>query len=58
MADEMMSTICCLRKAFSPNPKAAHELEGPYTTMDEGTVPSQIREEEDNITAMRSILHT
>lgn len=28
MADEMTSTICCLRKAFSPNLKAAHELEG------------------------------
>ena len=54
----MASTICCLRKAFSPSPKAAHELEGPYTTMDEGTVPSQIREEQDNVTAMRSILHT
>ena len=58
MADEMASTICCLRKAFSPNPKAACELEGPYMTVGEGTVPSQIREEQDNITAIRSILHT
>ena len=35
----------CLREALAvctppapePSPKAAHELEGPYTTMDEGT---------------------
>lgn len=57
MSDEMTSTICCLRKAFSPKPKAAHEREGPYTTMDEGTVRSQIRGEQENIKAVQSILH-